>query len=264
MSSSSSVVEFAVYHEKMSALVARLRGLRQWTQTECALRGGISRADVQVIEDLRPTTIAHWDRRIVALERAFDLPLREIVDEQMRPASASPPPLSFFPRVLPFVTATQSIHQNSFEWTGDGVMLDVADHAPQFALLPASVIRRFLGKKIPQLFLQTLANRTKKQVEAAVKKPHTIWGHYQRLIRAAKRDEYAAPLRYQSKQKDGQTFLREVTCQKLTSTRFETRTHIISHTKNLDLFCCGEYTDCANCLGGDAARFFDAYLKKTS
>ncbi len=99
--SSSSVLEPTVYHHKMAALVKQLRWLRHLTQNECALRGGISPADVQVIEDLRPTTNAHWEQRISALERAFDVPLREMVEKDMRPGRTI--------RVLPFVAAENNV-----------------------------------------------------------------------------------------------------------------------------------------------------------
>lgn len=246
MSSSSSVVEFTVYHEKMSALVARLRGLRHWTQTECALRGGISRADVRVVEDLRPTTTAHWDRRIVALERAFDLPLREIVDEDMRPGRPV--------RVLPFVTATQSIHQNSFEWTGDGRMLDVADHAPQFQLMPLSFLRRWLGVKVPDQFLKLMQIRAHTRVTSAISRPQSLWTHYQRLINAAKKSLHATPLRYEARTAAGQQLLREVTCIRLSKDRYETRTHVISEAKTLDLPCCGRHDDCRDCMSAQSSE----------
>ena len=82
--SSSLVLQPTSYHHKMAALVKKLRWLHHLTQNECALRGGISTADVQVVEELRPTTIKHWEKRITALERAFDVPLREMVEKDMR------------------------------------------------------------------------------------------------------------------------------------------------------------------------------------
>ena len=246
MSSSSSVVKFTVYHEKTSALVARLRGLRHWTQTECALRGGISLADVRVIEDLMPTTTAHWDLRIAALERAFDLPLREIVDEDMRPGKPV--------RVLPFVTATQSIHQNSFEWTGDGVMLDVVDHAPQFELMPLSFLRRWLGVKIPDQFLKLMKIRARTRVTSAISRPQSVWSHYQRLINAAKKSLYASPLRYEARTAAGLHLLREVTCIRLSTDRYETRTHVISSRKSFDLPCCGRHDDCRDCMSVQSSQ----------
>ena len=97
---SSSILQPAEYHQRMAALVAKLRSLRHWTQNECALRGGLSPADVQVIEDLRPTTPTHWDRRIIALERAFNVPLRKIVETDMRPGRTI--------RVLPFVATASN------------------------------------------------------------------------------------------------------------------------------------------------------------
>ena len=241
-------VESGSYHRKMAAVVFKLRALRHWTQNECALRAGFSLTDVQVIEDLRPTTTGHWDRRITALERAFTMPLRQIVSDEIAPGSGI--------TVLPFVTTDHSIHQNSFEWTSDGILLDVVDHAPQFSLLPVALIKRFIGKDLPESFMHFVKRRASVQPQGVVDRPGSLWGHYQRLITAAKRDDYTAPLRYDAVTSEGQQVLREVTCVKLSGNCFETQTHVIAEAKRLDLECCGKYDDCRACMSADAARVF--------
>ena len=254
-SSPSLILQPSGFHQRIAALVRKLRGLRNWSQSECALRGGISPADVQVVEDQLSTTVNNWERRITCRERAFAMPLRKIVAEDMAVESGT--------NVVPFLTADQPIHQNSFEWTGGGVLLDVVDHAPQFSLLPVTLIKRFIGKNLPESFMHFVKRRSAVVTQSAIARPHSLWNHYQRLITAAKRDEYAAPLRYDAVTSSGQKLLRKVTCVKLSDDCFETQTHVVSEVKTLDLACCGKYDDCRACISADAARVFSR-IKRAS
>jgi len=62
---------------RTAVLSKRLRTIRGWTQNECALRSGLSLADIQAVEECRLTLPKHHARRIRKLERAFDVPLDE-------------------------------------------------------------------------------------------------------------------------------------------------------------------------------------------
>ena len=86
-------------------------------------------------------------------------------------------------------------------------------------------------------------------VQSSFPSPHSLFGHYKRLINAAAKDVYARPLRYQANARHGGAKLvREVTCIKLSENRYETRTHVISKEKHIDAPCCRQHADCSQCF----------------
>ena len=193
--------------------------------------------------------------RLLGLERAFGINMFSAVgrvDDLNAPDRPQPRPNT---HVLPFVTPNRSIHQNSFVWTADGILTDTVEYAPHLSVLPQHLIRRFIGKKIPQRFLANASRQTKSKVSNAVHSPHNLWKHYQRLLTAAKRDEATAPLRYEAKLSAGETTItREVTCVKLSSNAYETQTHVIHQAKRLDVPCCRRFQDCSECFLSTAKK----------
>jgi len=159
--------------------------------------------------------------------------------------------------VHPFVSEQHSIHQNSMEWTEDGRLLDAYELAPQFAIVPSEIVRSFIGKKIPTSEIRKMKTFAHTRVVggAHINDARTsrlsLWGHYQRLINAARDDEETPPLRYNASlvRAAGATRVtREVTAIRLSSGIYETRTHIVRTDKRIDLPCCGSFSSCAECF----------------
>ena len=179
----------------LSDIIELCRREHEWTQTDLARAAHVSIAVIQSAETNAGTVDTS---SIVAISAALNV---DLIEAYRRAQNRNNPTNITLDRakIIPFVTATIAIHQNSFEWTEDGVLLDVADHAPHLSLLPTKIIKRFIGKKIPLHFRQQLkqkatavirtAGPTPKSDVTAITRPADLWSHYQRLIHAARDDE---------------------------------------------------------------------------
>ena len=234
---------------RLSHYVKKLRRSRGWSIDECAYHSSLRAADIISVETAQPCPPKVLHDRILKLENAFGLNIfsnyQELLNRNHQTAKSS--------LIIPFVTPTISIHQNSMEWSRSGVLQDVIELAPHLSVLPQGMIKKFIGRKIPKNFLGFLNHKARTRVTSAVHSPHALFSHYKRLIDASSRSEYTPPLRYEAKLTGSNGIVtREVTCVKLSTDVYETQTRVISKNKQLerafvDVTCCGEYQDCSEC-----------------
>jgi transcriptional regulator with XRE-family HTH domain len=230
-------------------LIQKLRTARGWSIQQLAHSAGLTDHDIVAIEESQPCKASDIVRRLRGLESAFGVNIISAVAavDDLNRKPKSPPERTGI--VIPFVTEATSIHQNSMEWTANGRLIDVADHVPHLAVIPIGLIRGFLGHKVPEKFMRTVKRKIRSVVTNALPSPHSLFGHYRRLIHAARKDEYARPLRYEANaMHGGAKLVREVTCLKLSANTFETRTHIISRKKHIDSACCARFDNCSECF----------------
>ena len=234
---------------KLSHYLKKLRLALGWSIDECAYHASLRPIDIISVEDGEPCSHKALHDHILKLENAFGIDILKTFNRMYRPKEQS----DDTSLILPFVTPEISIHQNSMEWSRDGVLKDAVELAPHLAVLPQGMIKKFIGLKIPSNFLEFLKQKTRARITRGIQSPHTLFGHYRRLIHASAQSEYTPPLRYEAKLNgsDG-TVTREVTCVKLASNAFETQTRVISKQRKIqrafvDVSCCREFNDCSEC-----------------
>jgi len=234
---------------KLSHYVKKLRLALGWSIDECAYHASLRPIDIISIEDGEPCSHKPLHAHILKLENAFGIDILKTFDRMYPPKEQS----DDTNLILPFVTPEISIHQNSMEWSRNGILKDAVEIAPHLAVLPQGMIKKFIGRKIPSNFLSFLKQKTRARITRGIQSPHTLFGHYRRLIHASARSEYTPPLRYEAKlNRSDSTVIREVTCVKLSSNAFETQTRVISKQKKIqrafvDVSCCGDFDDCSEC-----------------
>ena len=235
---------------RLSQYLKTLRVERGWSIDECAYHASLRPADILSLEAGRPCPVKKLCDHLLKLENAYGV---NFVNSFKELFSQGPEEGGDTGIVVPFVTPSISIHQNSMEWSRAGVLKDAVELAPHLAVLPQGMIKRFVGRKIPSSFLSYLKQKTQTRVTNSAQSPTALFGHYKRLIEAASRGEYTPPLRYEAKLSgSNNTVTREVTCVKLSTDAYETQTHVISNYKALeqplvDVACCGEYENCTEC-----------------
>ena len=233
----------------LSHYLKKLRLALGWSVDECAYHASLRPVDILSIEAGEPCNPKALHDHILKLENAFGIDILKAFHKMHRSDDTS----NKNGLVLPFVTPTITIHQNSMEWSRQGVLKDAVELAPHLGVLPPGMIKQFVGRKVPSKFLDFLKRKTQAQITNRIQSPHALFGHYKRLIDASARSEYTPPLRYDAKlNRSDSTVTREVTCVKLSSDAFETQTRVISKEKRIqrafvDVSCCREFKDCSEC-----------------